>query len=117
MVIIRGGIVNDFLLKIILCLIVSFFLNLPGYCLYRDNIDYEEAKEQIEQQRRTSREKLKINQEQERLEKNTTVSVQESIPGNLEEEAEKTKSRKIIFVFVALFAVISGYIFYRRSKN
>ena len=107
-------------LIIILCLGAYAFINLPAYCFYPEGLEFEKVKEEVEQQRRQSREKFEQNQNKKLLEPD--VKRLEPIVTGKPEKPEQTKaeSRRGTVIFWLVFALISGllgYIFYLYKKK
>ncbi len=107
---------RTYLLKIFLSFFISFCITLSGYCLYRDDVNFDETKKEVEAQREINKENLEKDQQLNQLEPKGPIKI-ESIPSNLSQKEIKTRPIKIIFGPVVLVIIVLGYLYYRRRQR
>ncbi|MBP7087726.1 MAG: hypothetical protein KBB01_00360 [Candidatus Omnitrophica bacterium] len=104
-----------YLLKIFLGFFISFCITLSGYCLYRDDVNFNETKKEVEAQLKISKDNLEKDQQLNQLDPKESIEI-EPISSNLSQKEIKTKPIKIIFASAALIAIVLGYFYYRRRQ-
>ena len=105
--------------KIVSVLVICMFVNSGGYCLYRDDVDYEEVKSKIEIQRQKDKknefEKYKIDKYErgEKLEKKGETKKTKLIADEKKgkERGRNFKFKKIFLVGGILLFTLIGYLF------
>jgi len=104
------------IIAIIIGLLTALSISWPGYCLYRDDLNFEKIKKEVEEQRQKSKQRFEQKQEQKRKQ-----AEKAKVQAVLSEKAELTplesKSQKGPVFFWLAFIAALGYIFYRYKRG
>ena len=101
----------------ILSLVIYLSINPSGYCLYRDDVSFDEAKEKIEMQRQISKEDLAEDKQQGNLKQENEPTNIGLTPSNSSGKESRPKLIKMILSPIILLMIALGYLYYRRRQR